>query len=398
MSQNKTIFITSGGTGGHIIPARCLADNLEKQGHKVFFLGDVKYENYITSDDKFVSKIISCAQIKKKIPALVLAAFKIGFGVLQSMALMIKYRPQAVVAFGGYATFPVLIAAVMTRNRIILHEQNAHLGKVNRLFAKYANKIATSFHKTSGILEEYSSKVTYVGNLVRDEILELSKIAYRFPDPNQPKSNKSYDKMGYDILLSSELKDLEEELEKDDEGEENFFNILVVGGSGGAQIFSEVLPKAFFNLTDGFKGKINVFQQCRANLAKSTYDQYKSFNLNAEIQPFFSDMPEKIKEAHLVIARAGSSSIFEFCAAKKPMILIPFEKSADNHQQKNAQFIEDNGAAIVIQEQDFTINNINKTVKKLVNNPVLLKKMSQLASSLVNFNATQDLAKMVIND
>lgn len=124
---------------------------------------------------------------------------------------------------------------------------------------------------------------------------------------------KPDNKMGYDVLLASELNTY---LQNPKENRENLFNILVIGGSGGAKIFSEILPKAFFNLSDGFKGGINIIQQCREELMKSTYKQYRSFNLNGEIQTFFSDMPEKISQAHLVIARAGSSSLLNFVPQK----------------------------------------------------------------------------------
>ncbi len=193
--------------------------------------------------------------------------------------------------------------------------------------------------------------------------------------------------MGYNVILAS---DFVEEKPK----APNLFNILVIGGSGGAKIFSEILPKAFFNFSDELKSRITVTQQCRKELSESTFNQYRSFNLNIEIQAFFTDMPEKIRDAHLIIARSGSSSIFEFCAAKRPMILVPFEKAADNHQEKNARFLEEHGAAIVITEKEFTINHINKTLQNLINNYAMLEKMSQKAASLAMMDATQNLAEL----
>ena len=353
--HNNKIFITSGGSGGHIIPARCLAAELTKENFQVLFLGDKKYRNYIKAEDGFKSLIIASSQLEKKPLKLIIAAVKIGFGTLQSLFNLLIHRPKFVVAFGGYSTFPLLIAAVITKTKIILHEQNSHLGKVNRIFAKYADKIALSFVETTGINEKDQSKTVFVGNPVREEILELNKIPYSLPE-EKTIEKKPDNKMGYDVLLASELNTY---LQNPKENGENLFNILVIGGSGGAKIFSEILPKAFFNLSDGFKGGVNIIQQCREELMKSTYEQYRSFNLNGEIQAFFSDMPEKISQAHLVIARAGSSSLFEFCAAKKPMILVPFEKAADNHKEKNARFFEKNCAAIFITEKEFTINKIS---------------------------------------
>lgn len=386
MSHNKKIFIVSGGTGGHIIPARCLAEELSQNNHQAFFFGDKKYHSYIKKEDGFKSTIIACSSLEKKPIKLLIAAIKISLGALQSLYYFLRFRPKYIVAFGGYATFPMLAAALITRTKIILHEQNAHLGKVNRLFAKYACKIALSFQETSGIAPCEQNKLVFVGNPVRKEILQLHEISYHFPEHKEPTLPNN--RLGYDVILASDFHYQEKE---------ELFNILVIGGSGGAKIFSEILPKAFFNFSEDLKAKIAVVQQCRSELLQSTFDQYSSFNLNIEIEPFFNDMPEKIKAAHLVIARSGSSSIFEFCAAKKPMILVPFAKAADNHQEKNARYLEKNGAAIVITENEFTINKINELLKNLITNQSLLEKMSRSAGNLATLNATQNLAKLVSN-
>lgn len=388
MKQNNKIFITSGGTGGHIIPARCLAEELTKENFQVTFFGDKKYCSYIKVEDKFKSLLIPSSQLERKPLKLISATIKIGLGVVKSLYNLLIHRPKFVIAFGGYSTFPLLVAAVITKTKIILHEQNSHLGKVNRIFAKYADKIALSFKETSGISQQDKNKTVFVGNPVREEILSLNKIPYSLPEEKE-EIIRPNNTMGYDVLLASDF-----QRKPLVAGKENLFNILVIGGSGGAKIFSEILPKAFFNLSDEFKGHLNIIQQCREELMESTYAQYRSFNLNGEIQSFFSDMPEKIAMSHLVIARAGSSSLFEFCAARKPMILIPFEKAADNHQEKNARFFEKEGAAVVITEKEFTINRISETLKRIIENPATLIKMSDSAASLAVLDATKNLAKL----
>lgn len=385
----KIIFITSGGTGGHIIPARCLAKDLAGQNYEVVFFGDEKIKSYIKPEDGFKTVIIDSSQIKKSPLFLLKAALKISHGILQSLYFFITHKPKYIVAFGGYSTFPTLIAAIICRSKIILHEQNAHLGKVNRIFARFATKIATSFPQTSGICEKYLSKVRFCGNPVREEILELRKIPYSLPEELPAKEFKSANKMGYNVILAS---DFDEEVEV-----EKTFKILVIGGSGGAKIFSEILPKAIFNLPERIKDKIQITQQCRAELVKSTFDQYCSFNINIAIDAFFDNMPELIRDSHLVIARSGSSSIFEFCAAKRPMILVPFAAAADNHQAKNADYLAQNNAAIVVLEKEFTINKISDLLKNLIDNPSQLKKMSDSAASLAVIDATHNLVKL-IND
>ncbi len=390
--MSQKIFIISGGTGGHIIPARCLAKDLAAKNCQVFFLGDKKYRSYIQTNDVFKSKIISSSQFKKSPVFLAKAVIKIALGILQSGYFLLKIRPQFVVAFGGYSTFPTLIAAVLTKTPIILHEQNSHLGKVNRIFAKYAKKIALSFTKTSGIDFNYLSKTFFTGNPVREEILALNKISYCLPMA-KTKVAKLDNKMGYNLSLASEFN--QDEVEKSFD----YFNILVLGGSGGAKIFSEILPKAFFNMSEDFKEKIKITQQCRQELVSETFAQYKSFNLSATIDVFFKDMPEIIKSSHLVIARSGSSSVFEFCAAKKPMILIPFALAADNHQEKNARYFEENKAAILLKESEFTISKITQLLKNLINNQEILQKMSDNAASLAQLDATKNLANLLnIND
>lgn len=387
--MKEIIFITSGGTGGHIIPARCLAKALAEKNYEVIFFGDEKIKSYIKPQDGFRSIIINSSQIKKTPLFLIKAALKIAHGILQSLYYFLSNRPKYVVAFGGYATFPMLVCAIITRCKIILHEQNAHLGKVNRIFAKFAHKIATSFPQTFGIAPQNLSKVSYCGNPVRDEILALHDVAYTLPEEKPVKffDETSPNKMGYNVILASDFYE-EEEVE-------NSFRILVIGGSGGAKIFSEILPKAVFNLPERIKDKIQITQQCRSELVKSTFDQYCSYNINIAIDAFFDNMPELIRSAHLVIARSGSSSIFEFCAAKKPMILVPFAAAADDHQAKNAAYLEQNNAALVVSEKEFTINKISDLLKGLIDNKDQLKKMSDAAGNLAATDATQNLVKLI---
>ena len=308
-------------------------------------------------------------------------------------------RPKKIIAFGGYSTFPCLIAAVICRVDIILHEQNAHLGKVNRIFAKYAKKIAISFEKTSGINEKDANKCVFSGNPIRKEISVLSEEDYLIPEFKEEiiefeLSTKDKKRMGYDVILASDFDDEN----YDDQEDEEMFNILILGGSGGAKIFSEIVPRAFFNLGDGIKERMQITQQCRKELIEETFKRYRDYNLNIAVDSFFSDMQNLIGGSHLVIARSGSSSIFEFCAAKRPMILVPFAKSADDHQLKNAKFLEEQGAAIVIEEDDFTINKINSVLKKLVSNTSILEKMSQNAAKIAVLDATEKLANLVEND
>lgn len=385
-----TYFIATGGTGGHIIPARCIAKSLSITD-RVLILSDKKYKNYVKDDDNFRSIIIHSSQLNKGFINIIKLLILLFLGIFQSLFYIIKYRPKKIISFGGYATFPILIAAIITRRKIIIHEQNAHLGKVNRIFAKYADIIALTFENTDGIQKKFTNKTIVTGSPVRKEILELNNYAYKLPIHNKEIEDK---KMGYEnIILASEFDEIDNSINN-----KNFFNILIIGGSGGAKIFSEILPRAFFNLSEEIKNDLHITQQCRIDLVKYTFEEYKNFNLNVEIESFFEDIAEKIKKSHLIIARSGSSSITEFCIAKKPMILVPFALSADNHQLKNARIFEKSGAAIVIEEKNFTINEISKTISKLIKNKEILLKMSQQCSIISKIDAENRLINIIKND
>jgi UDP-N-acetylglucosamine--N-acetylmuramyl-(pentapeptide) pyrophosphoryl-undecaprenol N-acetylglucosamine transferase len=291
------------------------------------------------------------------------------------------------------------LAAKILRIKYILHEQNAHLGKVHRIFAKNAKKIATSFKETSGISDFDKDKIILVGNLVRKEISKLAKKPYKLPNLAEDDFLENKNRLGYDVILASEIYDFEErensEKENSDFEDNKLFNILIIGGSGGAKIFSEILPKAFYNLSEEIKEKIKVTQQVRKELLEKTFNSYKKFNINIHIDDFFDNMPKLIDKSHLIIARSGSSSIFEFCAAKKPMILVPFAKAADNHQLKNAKNIEKIGGAILLPESDFTINKITEILSKIIMNEKKLKEMSKNSAKFFNQDGLKNMINLV---
>ena len=386
-AKKGRIIIATGGTGGHIFSARSTALELSKRGFKVTIFADNHYKKYSQKEDPFNYYIINSSTLRKGTIPLIKASYKISLGIIKAFLLMLFYQPKIIIAFGGYASFPSLATAIVLKRKIILHEQNAYFGKVNRLLARFATKIALSYKKTYGIEEKYLEKTIYIGNPIRDDIIELNKYEYNLPGYNK---KKPLDNLGYDVLLASQFHN---HINEDSYGE--LFNILVIGGSGGAKIFSDILPKAFFNIRDELKKHINIVQQCRKEYIEDTFSQYQSFNLNILINTFFKDIKEEIKRAHLIIARAGSSSIAEFTAAKKPLILVPFAAATDDHQTKNAAFIEKSGGAIVFKEKDFTINKVTKCLEKLIDNPALLKKMSKASYSCANINANKDLANLI---
>ena len=384
--MSKKIFIVSGGTGGHIIPAKCLANYLVKKGLEVTFIGDrnyIKYHDF--KRDKFLYKIVLSSQFSKGFRAFCRFFIFSSIGILQSLLWIIAKRPKYIIAFGGYTTFPMLVAAVIFRRRIILHEQNSVLGKVNRLFAKFAYKIALTFEDTKLLLKEFKSKSYHTGIPLRPEIYKLSKSEYTLPKFKKPAINKEA-RMGYNVILNSNFYQ---------KSKSEYFRILVLGGSGGAKIFSDILPKAFFNLSEEIKRKIWVTQQCRVENKEETFKQYCKLNINITVDSFFKNMPQLIKESHLIISRSGASSSFEFLCAKRPMILIPLKSSADNHQKLNAKLLKNKGAAIVIDESDFTINKASKFIEKLVGDNRILQEMSSNAAQIINLDCESKILELI---
>ena len=307
----STIIIATGGTGGHIFPARVIAQALSQKKYKVVIFADKNYIKYHQEKDPYTFKVINSSQIKKNTLFLLKAGVKIILGVIKSFLLLLSCKTKVVIAFGGYPTFPTLISAVLLRKKIIIHEQNAHLGKINRIFAKYAELILLTYKDTYALKDIFLDKSIHIGNPIRDEILSLNDKEYILPKSKKEKLNN----MGYNLILKSQFTNKKNK---------DLFNILVIGGSGGAKIFSDILPKALLNLREDIQSKISITQQCRKEYLDYTFKQYSAFNLNITLSSFFIDIDKKIEKAHLIIARAGSSSIAEFTAAKKPQILIPF--------------------------------------------------------------------------
>ena len=374
--MNRSIFIATGGTGGHINPARAIADEIIKNNanQKVVVVADKKYQFYQNTTDKFINKIVSSSQLNKDLInkpfSLILAIILIFFGVLQSILLIIKYRPKLVVAFGGYATFPILIASALTRTKVVLHEQNAHLGKVNRYFANYAEKIALSFLDTSGISSKNLTKTLLIGNFIRSE----------------------FERIGERIGEEIGEQNLQEE------NNQKYFTILVIGGSGGAKIFSEILPEVFVNNLKNSEKCFKIIQQCRKEDSEVLIKKYSNYNMQFEVKSFFHDIDKKIKEADIVITRAGSSTLFELAIARKPMIIIPFAKSADNHQEKNAKIFEKNGLAVMVNEEDLKVDYFGDILMKTIENKELLKKMSQSASGFVINDSKLKMIKLITEE
>ena len=286
------------------------------------------------SEYDFKFHVIQCAS-----PSGITSILKLLCGFLQ--ALFFIYKFDVVIGFGGYPSFPTIVAAKLFGKKIILHEQNAVLGKVNRTLQRFASHVGTSFNTTKFAGEN----AKYVGSFVRDD--------FRFS--TMPAFNEKV-------------------------------NLLIIGGSQGAKIFSDIFPEAIATLP------FNVTHQVPEAELERTKNSYKERGLEADIKPFFVDIRERIANAHLVVSRAGSSSIFELVAIGRPAIFVPLPNAADNHQYENARELMANNAAWLVEENQYSITEINSILRDICLNPT---KLVEKAEMMHNQNQVDSKQKML---
>lgn len=360
MTKKTKIMLAAGGTGGHIFPAESLAQVLIDNGHEVVFISDKRYRKYSHTPSHLEVKKIAAAPLSGGLLAKLKAVVSIFLGIAKAISIIKNEKPDVVVGFGGYPSFPTMIAAIITKHKTVIHEQNAVLGKVNRIVAPYVDVIATSFEKTSGIKEGDKKKVVMTGNPIRPAIIKLKEFDYP-------------------------------EIKKGDG-----LHILVIGGSQGANIFSQVVPNAILSLPDKIKSYIRVDQQCRQEDIIKVRELYEKDSVNVELATFFEDMPARLAAAHLVISRSGASSISELTVAGKPSILVPYMYAADDHQTANAKAIEKAGAAVLVSQENFTSEVLKEKLEELIKNPSKLSDMSVRAKAVAKDKAVDDLVRLVL--
>ena len=316
-----------------------------------------KYPTTFTGDNLY---FIKCRSMNGGIFKKIVALFKNTIGYLQARNIIKELKPIAVVGFGGYPSFPTMVAAVHLKQKTILHEQNSVLGRVNKLTASKVGIIATAFTEVHHIKDKDRPKVHFVGNPIRKEIASLASFTY--PD------------------LS----------------DDGHYHILVTGGSQGAKIFGEVVPKAIALLPENMRKRLRIDQQCREAELDEAKKTYEEAGVDADLAPFFKDMASRLASAHLVIARSGAGTVTELAIAGKPSILIPLPYAMDNHQYFNAAFLSENGAAIRMPQKDFTAEQLAKVIETLLSNHNSLLKMSEKARSQSKADAVEALTELVI--
>ncbi len=264
-----------------------------------------------------------------------ISLIKIELGIISSLWIILCYKPKMIISFGGYVSFPVMVAAILLRVPLLVHEQNAVLGKANRVLLRWISALSISFTKTTGINKINKEKVYVTPSPVKAAILKVGRAKY--PDLKQK------------------------------------IRILILGGSQGARILSKIVPAAIFNLDVKIRNKIEVFQQCRTEDIAAVTNAYKLHGIKATIASFFDDVPTKLSVAHLVICRAGASTVTEIIAAHRPAIFVPLAIAADNHQYFNAQNVNvPKPSSWIIEEKNLTIQKLSTLLTELMKKPNLL--------------------------
>lgn len=324
----KKILLITGGTGGHIFPAITLSNILKSNGYSVLIVGDDqlnKYENSIECE----FKIIKSGKTKS-----LKTVFSLIEGFFQSISIIKKFKPDLIIGFGSYATFPLLCAGKFLKVPFYLHESNSIIGKVNKWMSPYAKCIMTNFQELYGINIKNANKISVVGMPIRESIIEASKREYKYPD------------------FSNDEK----------------FNIFITGGSGGATFFSNQILQAIELLDKNIKKKICVYHQARIADIDKVKEFYVKYSIKNEVKIFFDDMNKKYKNANLVIARSGTGTISEITTVCIPTIFIPSPNVANNHQAKNVEVLKKANACIVQEEKDFNVEEFSHILKDLIEN------------------------------
>ncbi|WP_341913154.1 undecaprenyldiphospho-muramoylpentapeptide beta-N-acetylglucosaminyltransferase [Ferrovibrio terrae] len=355
-AAENPILLAAGGTGGHVFPAEALAAELLKRGHRVGLVTDTRGKGFGQNLPELpLYRIPAGTPSGRSLPGKLMSMVDIARGVLAGLTLLGLTRPVAVVGFGGYPALPLLLAARLRKIPIVIHEQNAVLGRVNRLVARFAARIATSFPATHFLPEHVA--VTVTGNPVRPAILAAADVPYHAP--------------------------------------EQALRLLVLGGSQGARVLSDVVPAALALLPAEMRKRLKVVQQCRPEDLERVRATYDAAGISAETASFFTDVAQRLAVAHLAVSRSGASSTAEIAVVGRPALLVPYAHAMDDHQTANAQALAHAGGAQVIAQDKFTIERVTAAFVNLLGDPAALSDMASAARSVGRPLAAQALADLV---
>ncbi len=354
------IVLAAGGTGGHLFPAQALAEALNTRGYATLLMTDARGMAWRDRFPGEVMRIPSATITPGKPWRMPLQGVALLQGYLRARGHLKRMMPLAVAGFGGYPSVPPLLAAQHLRIPTLLHEQNAVLGRANRLLARRASMIATSFPRVNGLENVPHQKTAFTGNPVRSAVLAAAKMPYVPP-------------------------------EKADAP----FHLLVFGGSQGARFFSEMMPEVMAALPAAVRRNLVVTQQCRPEDLENVKAAYARLDVDATLAPFFDDMPQRMAQAHLVIARAGASTVAELAVIGRPAILVPLPHALDNDQLRNARAFSEAGAGWLMRQEEITAEKLAAVIMRLRYAAEDLRAAHVAAKTLARPDAASVLADLV---
>jgi UDP-N-acetylglucosamine--N-acetylmuramyl-(pentapeptide) pyrophosphoryl-undecaprenol N-acetylglucosamine transferase len=355
----KRIVLAAGGTGGHMFPAEALAQELAARGHQLILITDRRGARLsgefrgIETHHIHASGLAGGRGLGR-----LRGVAELALGLLEAERILHRLNPDAAIGFGGYPSLPTMLAAVRRGIPTVIHEQNAILGRANRLLAPRVTRIATSFDDVRGIKASAAAKVRLTGNPVRAPIAALSHRPY----PALPVDGSR--------------------------------RLVVLGGSQGASVFGRVVPEAIARLPETLRCKLSIRQQCRPEDLSAVAATYARLGVKACLAAFFDDVPALLSGAHLVVSRAGASTIAELTAAGRPSILVPYPYATEDHQTANARILDRSGAAWPIAEPDFTPDRLAGLLVDILTHPVMLGTAAMCARAAGTPSAARGLADL----
>lgn len=358
-TSDRTVLLAAGGTGGHLFPAYALAEELGRRGITVDLVTDMRGDRYGTGfPARAVHQVPSATLAGKSPVAVAKTALTLSRGILAARRLIKRIQPSVVIGFGGYPSFPPIVAARMAGVPTILHEQNAVLGRANKMLAKRVTAIATSFEHTKFLDGPLMAKAKFTGNPVRDLVIAESARRYAAPVPGGP------------------------------------ISLLVFGGSQGARYFSDAVPPALALLPAELKARLQVVQQAREEDLERVKSAYAAAGISTEIATFFKDLPARMAASHLVVARSGASSVAELTVLGRPSILVPLPHALDNDQLQNATRLAEAGGGWCLEQKTLTTERLATVIAGLLGDSAALARAASAAKTCGRPDAVKRLADL----
>jgi UDP-N-acetylglucosamine--N-acetylmuramyl-(pentapeptide) pyrophosphoryl-undecaprenol N-acetylglucosamine transferase len=361
MTPSPLILLAAGGTGGHLFPAEALGVELMRRGLRVRLATDARALRYSGLFSKDMIDVVPSETVRGRTPwSLAYTGIMLAVGTGVALNLMRRLKPAAVVGFGGYPTVPPLLAAKLFGIPGLIHDANAVLGRANRFLSGRVSAIATSL---PGVLDRdpaLASKATTVGTPMRPAILAAAAVKFASPEPAGP------------------------------------FRVLVIGGSQGARVMADIVPPAIERLEPSLWGRLILTQQVRDEDMARVRAVYDRLKINAELAPFFSDLPARLASSHLVVSRSGAGTVAELAAIGRPSILVPLPGSIDQDQFANAGVLVQVNGGLRIPQSEFTPDRLAAELSALAADPARLTAMAAAARTVGRLDAAERMADLVM--